>query len=786
MRHTVVTAAIWLPFLLGAGALGGHRLDAQTTGLPPVLSGDCTVNAAGVAACTRTNGTAFAPSAVTDATNATNITSGTLPVAQVPIIPSTKVSGLAPSATTDATNGSNVTLEPKYVYAGRRISQFMARQSLASTSQTSYIAGPTHVVMFADSKAGYYLPDLLLREGNNQALNGLGALSFYSGLSGNYGSLVTTFANTGTACTLARNDVTSAYSFGPSGSYVDCPSGAIITYTPTPLLPYDVLAVTTRTNTAGGTYTLAVNGATLQTVNTAGAEAMAYTLVNSGFNHAQANVTVLTVTTGIVRFYTVGSWQKAQSGLVVHLLNSGGSLLQQWSAQPAYAAQYLAAVSPAEVKIELETNDAGSAVPAGTNATNLNAFLTGLNLSAMAIPPDVQWITEWDRGTVSGATCVADASGNALLDAYRANVFNAQAAWGYSILDMRSAVPSFAQAYADGLYLSDCIHPTANGASLVAQKIALGDGLRSDPVNDLTGASLKKQTVLFMPRAGSLTGMAVAQFQSGGGVVDSGTGVYSNGDFSHLEHRLQSTLYDRFGQAVGTYNTNMSPSGAATFPYTLGGAVHTFFPDATYPCPLYSYRNASTANTSFSLCTNTVDANLDLDLWNVNLVVSNQGKPWFNFANLLQGVFSSDAGLAWTSSASTVTTAGGGARGAVDTGISRSASGVVSLDTTTKGNAAGALALAGIQPGVTTLTASGTLTVFNATVLCNATSGAVTITLPAAATKNLYLIKKIDASANACTVSGNGHNVDGGAATTITAQYGAIRLQGDGTQWWLY
>ena len=758
----VAKTAMWLSLFFAAAT--SHRpANAQTTGLAPTLSGDCNVSGTGVITCTKANGTSFAPSATVDVTQASNITSGTVAT-------------------------ERLLLEPKYFYAGKHFAQFSARQAVSSPSQLSPTLAPTHVVMFADSKSGYYLSDLLLRLNNVQPLNGLGAISFYSLFQSDYGSLAT-FSNTGAACTQTRNDVASQYSFGPSGSYLECPTGAVITYAPTTLLPYDVLAVSTRTTSAGGTYSIAVNGTTLQSVSTAGTEALGYTLVNTGINHNAANVTTLTVTSGTVRFYTIGSWQKAQSGLVVHLLNSGGSLLQQWATQPAYAAQYLAAVNPAEIKIEMGTNDAGAGVSAPTNAANLNAFLSGLNLSSLAVPPDVEWITEWDRGSVSGSTCVADTAGNALLDGYRGNVFSAQATWGYGILDLRAALPSFSQAFANGFYVSvpaiDCIHPSAAGQSLVAQKIAAGEQVNTDLGNDMVAPSLRKQSTMYMPRSGAAVGLAVAQLQSSGGVADSGTGLYANGDFFHLENRLLGTLYDRFGQLGGSYNYNMNPGTVNAFPYTLGSVMHTLYPDATYPCPLYAYRMGSAVNEAWSLCANATDNNWDWDFWNTGLIISNQGKPWLNMTNLNQLSFSSDASVSWTGSSSAITTAGGGSRGMIDVGLSRSSAGVVSVDTAVRGNSAGSLSVAGFQPNIMSAVMNTTLTIGNYTVLCNAASGAVTMTLPATVTRNMYVVKKVDSSSNTCTVNGGGHNIDGSTSTTLSTQYSSLRLQGDNTQWWL-
>ena len=93
-----VWAAIGLPFLLGmtANVTAAH---GQTTGLVAPMSGDCTTSATGAVVCTRTNGVALANSATTDTTNAANIT-GTLPVAQVPVLTGAKLPAGAPGTVT--------------------------------------------------------------------------------------------------------------------------------------------------------------------------------------------------------------------------------------------------------------------------------------------------------------------------------------------------------------------------------------------------------------------------------------------------------------------------------------------------------------------------------------------------------------------------------------------------------------------------------------------------------------------------------------------------------------
>ena len=70
--------------------------------------------------------------------------------------------------------------------------------------------------------------------------------------------------------------------------------------------------------------------------------------------------------------------------------------------------------------------------------------------------------------------------------------------------------------------------------------------------------------------------------------------------------------------------------------------------------------------------------------------------------------------------------------------------------------------------------------------LVDATAGAVTITLPPAATHDglIFRVKKIDSSANAVTVDPNGAETIDGAATVVLAhQHAALTVISDGSNW---
>ena len=108
--------------------------------------------------------------------------------------------------------------------------------------------------------------------------------------------------------------------------------------------------------------------------------------------------------------------------------------------------------------------------------------------------------------------------------------------------------------------------------------------------------------------------------------------------------------------------------------------------------------------------------------------------------------------------------------------------GAVWLDTGTTGPPATAYL------AVVTITGNATLDADDTVVLCDASGGAFTVTLPAAAANETkrYFIKKIDATSNAVTIDANGsETIDGQATQVITIQYNSPQIVSDGTEWWI-
>lgn len=88
---------------------------------------------------------------------------------------------------------------------------------------------------------------------------------------------------------------------------------------------------------------------------------------------------------------------------------------------------------------------------------------------------------------------------------------------------------------------------------------------------------------------------------------------------------------------------------------------------------------------------------------------------------------------------------------------------------------------------VRTVTAAYSATGVDDLVLCDATGGAFTVTLPPAAqgTKRLT-IKRTNAGVNAVTIDGYGaETIEGSASVSLGSQYSSRTLQSNGVAWFI-
>ena len=87
-----------------------------------------------------------------------------------------------------------------------------------------------------------------------------------------------------------------------------------------------------------------------------------------------------------------------------------------------------------------------------------------------------------------------------------------------------------------------------------------------------------------------------------------------------------------------------------------------------------------------------------------------------------------------------------------------------------------------------TVAASVTALATDFLILADATAGALTVTLPPAASSRgaMIVTKKTDVSANAVTVAGDGSDtIDGAASVSLASQYDAVTVACDGSGWWI-
>lgn len=84
-------------------------------------------------------------------------------------------------------------------------------------------------------------------------------------------------------------------------------------------------------------------------------------------------------------------------------------------------------------------------------------------------------------------------------------------------------------------------------------------------------------------------------------------------------------------------------------------------------------------------------------------------------------------------------------------------------------------------------TSGTTINAANFTVLVNASSGNYTLNIPTAVgcIGRIYIVKKVDATANTVTITPAGVNIDGAATKVINTQYAGYAIQSDGANWFI-
>lgn len=89
----------------------------------------------------------------------------------------------------------------------------------------------------------------------------------------------------------------------------------------------------------------------------------------------------------------------------------------------------------------------------------------------------------------------------------------------------------------------------------------------------------------------------------------------------------------------------------------------------------------------------------------------------------------------------------------------------------------------GLLLGIVTTSANLTISGTQDTILCNAAAGNITLTLPGVPTA-VFAIKKIDSSANTCTVTAGGVTlIDAATTMVLTNQWEAAEFQFNAVQW---
>lgn len=279
-------------------------------------------------------------------------------------------------------------------------------------------------------------------------------------------------------------------------------------------------------------------------------------------------------------------------------------------------------------------------------------------------------------------------------------------------------------------------------------------------------------------------------------VYGTGTGVTSNAAFTYVSNVLTLNQVD-IDQATNAFSLNYIQFKAKT---ASTGIASVFVPNGTPTGNAYAFQfnSSSTASASFLLFAGANNVSKHV------IAVDNSGSTTkypmvFRVSNTAAWSSTADAMSIFptTANVSIGTTSDIGRFGLVSGGNTSSSwagrirnSGGNSIISWRDDQSVGIRTEAqnsnldvdgSFGAGITTLSASTTLTTSQHTVLCDATTAVVALTLPTASTstRRIYVIKKIDASANAVTFT----TAEG--AQSLTTRYTGKVIQSDGTNWYI-